>query len=539
MVMKLVTVNQMREIEKAADAGGVTYADMMQKAGIGVAEEVEKQFDGDEAQHSAVGLIGPGNNGGDALVALDILAKDGWDVRAYLVSNRSKDDPLWMAYSKKHAEIMAAEDDPEFKNLDSWLEESDVLLDGVLGTGIRLPLKPEAARVLGHVSQQELLPMVVAVDCPSGVDCDSGEMARETIAADLTVCMEAVKIGLVRLPAFEKTGRLVVVDLGLPADLPQMSVIRQQVISDEDVAAWLPHRALDAHKGTFGTAMVVAGSINYTGAVYLASRAAYRIGAGLVQAAVVRPVHSALAGQLPEVTWVILPDQMGVIAESAADVVIKNLEGATALLIGPGLGIEETTAAFMRRLFSGQAVSQRRGGMGFLADVETEKNSPYVKLAGLVVDADGLKLLARIPEWWKSLPPQSILTPHPGEMAILTGLSVADIQNDRLGTALKFSQEWGAVVILKGAISVVADPDGRVAVIPIATPALAKAGTGDVLAGIILGLRAQGVPAFEATCTGAWIHGQAGIKAMNKTGSAASVLAGEVADAVPLVLEEL
>jgi NAD(P)H-hydrate epimerase len=537
--MKLVSVSEMRAIEKAADAQGVTYAEMMQRAGRGLAALVEKEFEDEAGPLRAVGLVGTGNNGGDTLVALGILAGQGWEVKAYLVSHRPQSDPLLAAFTGREFEAVEADDDSDFEQLDAWLEECDVLLDGVLGTGIRLPLKSEAAKVLGHVSQQELLPLVVAVDCPSGVDCDSGEIAAETIPADLTVCMEAIKIGLVRLPAFEKTGRLVVVDLGLPADVLEAANIRRQVISAEDVAAWLPRRAADSHKGTFGTAMVVAGSVNYTGAAYLACRAAYRIGAGLVQAAVVRPLHMALAGSLPEVTWIILPDVMGVIAESAADVVVNNMERATALLIGPGFGTEETTAAFMRRLFSDHAGGPRRGGMGFLAEAEAEKRAPSVTLPGLVIDADGLKLLAKIPDWWKSLPPQTILTPHPGEMAVLTGMALGEIQADRLGIALRFAQEWNAVVILKGAISVVASPDGRVAVIPIATSALAKAGTGDVLAGLITGLRAQGVSAYEATCAGAWIHGQAGLIASQITGSAASVLAGEVADAIPLVLEEL
>jgi hydroxyethylthiazole kinase-like uncharacterized protein yjeF len=539
MMMKLVTVSEMRVIEKAADAQGYTYAEMMQAAGMGLAEQVEDQFEDETSLKEAVGLVGSGNNGGDTLVALKILSDHGWMVKAYLVAARSAEDPLLAALTGEHFESVTAADDPDFERLDAWLDETDILLDGVLGTGIRLPLKSDVARVLGHVSGLDELPQVVAVDCPSGVDCDSGETAAETIPADLTVCMEAIKTGLVRLPAIEKTGRLTVVELGLPAEVLVKANIQRQVISSEDVAGWLPKRAADSHKGTFGTAMVVAGSINYTGAAYLACQAAYRIGAGLVQAAVIRPLHTALAGSLPEVTWVILPDVMGVIAESAVDVVVGALGRATAMLIGCGFGTEETTAAFMRRLFGDRGGAARRGGIGFLADAEPDKHAPSVTLPGLVVDADGLKLLAKIPDWWKSLPPQTVLTPHPGEMAVLTGMPVAEIQADRLGISLRFAREWNAVVILKGALSIVAGPDSRQAVIPIATSALAKAGTGDVLAGLITGLRAQGVPAFEAACAGAWIHGQAGVKAINLVGSPASILASEVADAVPLVLEDL
>jgi ADP-dependent NAD(P)H-hydrate dehydratase / NAD(P)H-hydrate epimerase len=539
MTMKLVTVSEMKAIEKAADANGVSYDEMMQRAGKGLADLVADQFEDDSSVHLAIGLVGSGNNGGDTLVALRGLADYGWTVKAYLTSRRSSDDPLLAAFAGTQFEAVFAGNDPDFLRLDEWLEVTDVLLDGVLGTGIKLPLKAEAARVLRHVSGQQLSALVVAVDCPSGVDCETGEMAAETIPADLTVCMDAVKIGLVRLPAFTRIGQLAVVDLGLPSEVTQDARARREVITAADVAAWLPRRTPDSHKGTFGTAMVVAGSLNYTGAAYLACRAAYRIGTGLVQAAVVRPLHNALAGSLPEVTWVILPDVMGVIAESAADVVIKNLGKATALLIGPGLGMEETTGTFMRRLFSDHAGGSRRGGMGFMAEVEAGKKVPSVTLPALVIDADGLKLLSKIETWWKSLPPETILTPHPGEMAVLTGMPVGEIQDDRMGVALHFAKQWNVIVILKGALSIVAAPDGQIAVIPFATSALAKAGTGDVLAGLITGLRAQGVPAFEAACAGAWIHAQAGITAISLTGAAASVLAGEVADAVPFVLQDL
>jgi NAD(P)H-hydrate epimerase len=512
---------------------------MMRRAGLRLADLVEDQFEDDSSLHMAVGLVGSGNNGGDTLVALKSLADHGWTVKAYLTSRGTLDDPLLAALAGGLFEAVVAKNDPDFLKLDEWLEETDVLLDGVLGTGIKLPLKAEAARVLGYVSSHQLSALVVAVDCPSGVDCETGEMAAETILADLTVCMEAIKVGLVRLPAFSKIGQLAVVDLDLPPEIIKEAGIRREVISAADVLGWLPMRAPDSHKGTFGTAMVVAGSLNYTGAAYLACRAAYRIGTGLVQAAVVRSLHSSMAGSLPEVTWVILPDVMGVIAEGAAEVVIKNLGKATALLIGPGLGTEETTGNFMRHLLNDHKGGSRRVGMGFMAEVDADKKDPPVTFPALVIDADGLKLLSKIESWWKCLPPQTILTPHPGEMAILTGMPVGKIQGDRMGVALRFAKEWNVVVILKGAISIVAAPDGRIAVIPIATSALAKAGTGDVLAGLITGLRAQGVTAFEAVCAGAWIHAQAGITAITLIGTAASVLASEVADAVPFVLQDL
>ena len=263
--------------------------------------------------------------------------------------------------------------------------------------------------------------------------------------------------------------------------------------------------------------MVVAGSQNYTGAALLSGEAAYRVGAGWVTLAVPEPLHSILAGQLPEATWILLPSKEGVISGEGVPVLYANLERCTALLVGPGFGLKESTFQFIQRLLG-------------------EKHQ---SLPPLVFDADGLKLLARIPDWHTLLPPLTVLTPHPGEMSVLTGLSPVEIQQDRLKIATHFAQQWGHVVILKGAFTIIAEPGGQVAVIPVATPALARAGTGDVLAGLVVGLLAQGVQAFQAAVAGAWIHAQAGLTAADVLGNTASVLAGDVLNAVISVISDL
>jgi NAD(P)H-hydrate epimerase len=285
----------------------------------------------------------------------------------------------------------------------------------------------------------------------------------------------------------------------------------------EWVRAVLPERPPDAHKGTFGTALIAAGSANYTGAAWLAGQAAYRIGAGLVTLAVPALLHAALAGQFPEATWVLLPHREGFIAAEASVALQAQLERATALLVGPGFGLEDTTAQFLGRLLG----IERAG------------------LPSMVVDADGLKLLQRLPDWPSRLPPLTVLTPHPGEMSVLTGLPKDKIQANRLELAQRYSREWGHVVVLKGAFTVIAAPDGEAAIIPVATPALARAGTGDVLAGLIAGLRAQGVEAFESAVAGAWIHAYAGLQAIEQVGNPASVLAGDVLRAAISVIGDL
>jgi len=282
---------------------------------------------------------------------------------------------------------------------------------------------------------------------------------------------------------------------------------------------------------TYGTSMIV---------VLLSGKAAYRVGAGLVTMAIPGILHNPLAGQFPEATWVLLPHERGFIAREAAEVLPKNFERATALLVGPGFGMEDTTREFLSDLLMGKSASKKAAGrIGFLHEQEEKKEEQVAYLPPMVADADGLKLLAKIEDWHKLLPAPVVLTPHPGEMAALTGLSTEEIQNDRMGVATKYAQEWGHVVVLKGAFTVVAAPDGTATVIPVASPALAHAGTGDVLAGLIVGLIAQGVEAYDAAVAGAWIHAQAGLFAADALGSTASVLAGDVLDSIPDVMSDL
>jgi hydroxyethylthiazole kinase-like uncharacterized protein yjeF len=535
--MKLVTVDEMRAVERESDEQGWGYAQMMEQAGLGLAEVVHS-FYGYLDRLTALGLVGPGNNGGDTLVALSAMAEAGWEVRAYLVKSREKSDPLVERVKAAGGLVVTASSDADFSTLDEWLKESSILLDGVLGTGIKLPLKGDAAKVLGHVKSSAFCPPVVAVDCPSGVDCDSGLAAEETLTAEVTVCMAAIKVGLLRLPAHQFCGDLQVVEIGLPENLAAWAAVKREVLSEEHVRDMLPVRPPDGHKGTFGTLTFVGGSLNYSGAVLLAAGAAGKSGVGLVQAAVPAPLHAALAGADPNPTWILLPHQLGAISGEAASVLLRALDRTTAMLLGPGLGLEDCSADFLRRLLEGKQSPRGRGRLGFVSSpVETNKEVAVEKpLPPMVVDADGLKLLARVPEWAAHLPAESILTPHPGEMAVLTGLAVDEIQSSRLETASKYAQQWGHVVVLKGAFTVIAAPDGRISVVPVASSALAHAGTGDVLAGLIGGLRAQGLPAFDAAAAGAWLHAQAGLAAAARIGHTAAVQASDMVDSLPEVL---
>ncbi|MBN1665744.1 MAG: NAD(P)H-hydrate dehydratase, partial [Anaerolineales bacterium] len=247
--------------------------------------------------------------------------------------------------------------------------------------------------------------------------------------------------------------------------------------------------------------------------------------------------HAAIAGHFVEATWLLLPQRDGFFGPAGVERLLDGLGRATAMLIGPGFGLQESVADFLAGIFGNGR--RKKQAFGFVQNHSQASPDAPASLPPLVIDADALKLLAQIPAWPACLPPMSILTPHPGEMAALTSLETSEVQAQRVEIAERCAAEWGHVVVLKGAHTVIAAPDGRTAVVPVATPALARAGTGDVLAGLMTGLRAQGVPAFEAALAGAWMHAQAGLRAANNLGSNAAVLAGDVLAAIPQVLADL
>jgi NAD(P)H-hydrate epimerase len=274
----------------------------------------------------------------------------------------------------------------------------------------------------------------------------------------------------------------------------------------------LPARPVDAHKGTFGTALLVAGSKNYNGAAILAGQSAGRVGAGLVSMSPPQVIHPIVATALTEAVFWPLPDNQGTIAPSAVRVLKERFATASAMLVGPGLGLTDSTILFLKDL---------------LAEGQS--------LPPLVIDADALNVLAQQESWWSLLPADCVLTPHPGEMARLTGQTTGQVQGNRLQLTVKMAAKWEQVVLLKGAHTIIAAPHGRTMVMPFATPALAKAGSGDVLAGAIVGLRAQGVPPFEAAVIGAYLHGLAGELAQEYLGATA-VTAGDLVEFLPAAI---
>jgi len=510
--MKYVSVSEMIGIEKAADAAGHSYPAMMEAAGKGLAKLIHEQY-GSQAGRRVMALVGSGNNGGDALVAIDYLMAWGWIAGVTLLRTRSQSDPL-IQRVVDHGATLNDFLDPDQSPIDLQTEiiGSDFLIDGVLGTGIKLPLRPPLDLLMGSIKEAlaraDNKPVIVAVDCPSGMDCDTGQVSPVCLKADLTVTMAAVKAGTLQFPAYEYLGELEVVDIGLPAGLLEYDRITREILEEEWVRSRLPDRPSDAYKGTFGTSLIVAGSEEFPGAAVLAGRSAYRIGSGLVTMAVPQGIYQGLIKTIPEATWLVLPEQSGGIVEQAVELIKGALDKPTACLIGPGFGIRSGTGKFLEEM---------------------------IRLEGLpplVIDADALRLLSSITNWQNKLPRDCVLTPHPGEMSVLTGLTVEKIQENRVEIAEEYAQRWKQIVLLKGAHSVIAAPDGRTEILISANPALARAGSGDVLAGMVTGLIAQGLKPFDAAAAGCWIHTRAGEMAEKTKGSSASVLAGDISDSI-------
>jgi NAD(P)H-hydrate epimerase len=349
--------------------------------------------------------------------------------------------------------------------------------------------------------------------------------------------MEAAKIGLLRFPAFILCGEIVAISIGLESAITSEQAMRV-VIDDDWVRERLPTRPRTAHKGTFGTVMIVGGCANYVGAPLLSGLAAYRTGSGLVSLAVPQSVHGMLAGQFLEAVWLVLNDEGGVISESAAELVEAQLMNIKTLVIGPGIGREETTSRFLDAIMFSPKTGSKNRRVGFLVE-QTNTEKLERRLPAIVLDADGLRWLAEQDGWAEKIQTSLVLTPHPGEMAALTGLTVEEIQNERMGIAALYAKRWKQVIVLKGALTVIAAPDGRLAVIPVASSALAKAGSGDVLSGMIASLIGQGMGDFEAASTAAWIHARAGLEAANQQGSEVSILASDIIDSIAKVFAAL
>ena len=527
--LKVVTVAQMQALEAASERAGVSTDTLMENAGLACARFVRNRTDGSAGRRILL-LIGPGNNGADGLVIARILQQWGADTLCYVVRGRPDYDPKMALATSRGVAVAYADDDPDYNLLTAWLARSDVIIDAILGAGRYRPLSGVTAAVTERVNARRRPGQpqpVIAIDLPTGVNPDTGAADPNTIAADVTLALGCPKFGIAGFPGARFAGRIETLDIGLPPAVVAEASLPVQWLDGPAAAALLPPRPPDAHKGTFGHLLIIAGSRNFVGAAALAAAAAHRVGAGLVTLASPRSIYPMLASRLTETIHLPLPeDAAGRIHPSAAPLLIQRMPGYSACAVGCGLGRSDGTAAFI----AGLLLSAQSG--------DSPASDGRAGLPPVIIDADGLNSLAASPDWPGRLRAPAVLTPHPGEMTTLTGLSTPDIQSRRLDVGARFARQWAQTVLLKGAHTIISAPDGRQRVLPCANPALAAGGSGDVLTGIIGGLLAQGVAPYAAASLGAFLHAAAADVVRGELGSAGAA-PSDLLPRLPLAIRQL
>ena len=503
-MLKVASIEQTRAIEASADADGISYVELMQRAGRAAADRALTYLQHPNPQVTV--LVGSGNNGGDGMVAGLLIAQDRPDANVRFYQLKQRYDDYTQIAREVGILVVDAESDADKRLLRNMVASSDLIIDALYGIGVRLPLSEEAGRVLRMVKQaiterqnelltrsvytlNQVMPRpttipILALDVPSGVHADTGALDRHTLTATETLSFITAKRGLFTFPAASAVGKLSIATLDLPDKYTRH--LNELLPTSHDAFKHLPQRPVNSHKGTFGKLLIIGGSPNYWGAPLLSARAAYAIGTGLVTLAVPEALIPALATQLPEATWEALNHHQEALTSLKALEAQLQQGAYTAILVGTGLGQAETTRQFLYGLLE------------------------FSQLPPLILDADALNLLAQESDWWKRIPAQSILTPHPAEMARLCQLSTQEIQSQRWQIAQQSAERWNAQLVLKGAHTLITTPDGTSFILPFKTSSLAKAGTGDVLAGLIAGLVAQKTSPITAAWLGAYLHGMAG-----------------------------
>lgn len=483
--MKVVTGETMQLMDRRAiEEFGIPGIHLMENAGRGCARAICERF-GPAAGRMALIVAGKGNNGGDGYVIARLLRENGWEVQTVVLAarheiagdaliNLERLDPATVSFSPPPAGLAP---------YGHHLERAAVIVDALFGTGLRSEVRgglAEAIELLNGAGKP-----VVAVDIPSGIDAGSGRVLGCAVRAELTVTFALAKLGHVLYPGAEHCGALRVVDIGIPS--PVAADAEGFDFVDRETARLLVRpRDRRAHKGNFGHCLVIAGSTGKTGAAAMAANSAVRAGSGLVTLAVPASLNSILEVKTTEAMTLALPDDgTGRLTDVSVPEALAALGGKSAVALGPGISWHPDTAKLVRRLVTA---------------VE----------APLVMDADGLNALSEDLDVLRHKRCDClVLTPHPGEMARLTGSSTAAVEEDRIGAARSFAGRYGVYLILKGARTVIAAPDGRIAINGSGNPGMSSGGMGDVLTGIVASLLGQGYTPFDACRLGVYIHGHA------------------------------
>ena len=517
--MKILTSSEMQRIDRlTTERFGVPSLTLMENAGRSVVEFLAARLAPLAGQRIVI-LCGKGNNGGDGLVVARLLREQGIKPRVLLFSEPTG---LRGDAAENYSRLLASGPVEIVRDHTAWqavaasLASTTLFVDALLGTGLSKPLEGFLLEVVRTVNSEFPQARVLAVDLPSGVSADTGELIGEHARADFSVTFTAPKVAHVFPPACEQMGEWVVRQIGTPPEaLDADPTLKLNYTTAKDVAWVNEPRPAAAHKGNFGHVLIVAGSVGKTGAAALAARAALRAGAGLVTVATPRSALPIVAALGLELMTEPLPETAdGTIALAALEGPLfdKLMAGKTVLAVGPGIGGHPETAEFVRNLVNKYPLP-------------------------LVVDADGLNALAgHMAAFRQGIRPPgaAVFTPHPGEMARLVGKKTSEVQAQRVAVAQDFAAQFGVTLVLKGFRTVTASPDGQVAINPTGNPGMAKGGTGDALTGLTAGLLAQfsARPSAQIAAAAVYVHGLAGDLAAEKVGQR-SMLAGDLVEEIP------
>ena len=514
--MILVTASEMQAMDRRTiEVGGIPGLELMENAGRGATEFLLDFFP--QASQSRIGIIaGKGNNGGDGFVIARYLSQKGIRVNVFLLAKNSavKGDAAENLKLLAPLKIPVIEipDEKSFSNQKSNMQHFDLWVDAILGTGLQSDVRGFYRDAIEFINS--LKKPVFAVDMPSGLNSDTGQPCGACIQAQATATFAFAKTGHILQPGAALTGCLKIVNIGIPDPIAAEIGPQQYLITPDHVRSGFQPRPPDAHKGKTGHVLVIAGATGKTGAAAMTAMSAMRAGAGLVTLGVAQRINAILESRVLEPMTEPLADiDGGCLGESALDRILELVAGKQCLALGPGLGQAKETRTLVGRIIRKISIP-------------------------LVIDADGLNNLAGQTEILKELNVLVILTPHPGEMARLTGATPTVVQSDRIKSARDFALEFKVHVVLKGAATVIAHPNGRAYVNATGNPGMAAGGMGDVLTGVIAGLLAQGFSPEAATHAGVYLHGAAA-DTLAETIGPVGYLAGEVMDAIPGEIKKL
>jgi hydroxyethylthiazole kinase-like uncharacterized protein yjeF len=561
--MQVATPLQMREIDrKAITEYGIPGIVLMENAALQVVREIERML-GEVAGKKILVFAGKGNNGGDAFAVARHLYNKGARIGLCVLACRNSikgDAAVNLAIIEKMGiemvEIIGTGNNDNNESKDSndnkkdagngdnrgntgncpgkdsmredtenktkylkgiqyaknWLAMADLVVDGIFGTGLKGEITGVGAEIIKLINSYSK--PVISIDIPSGINGETGDVCGVCIKASKTVTFGLPKIGLILFPGCEYAGELIVADIGIPPEVLGGMGIKIHIIEKKTVASMIPARERQTNKGDYGKVLIISGSRGMTGAGCLAARAAHRAGAGLVYLAVPGSLLPVYGASLTETIVIPVEDQgKGHIVLDGVVFLEKQMEGKDVIAAGPGLSVNEGTIGFISRIIESSTLP-------------------------LVLDADALNAIAHDVSVLKRLKTTAVITPHPGEMARLTGKSTDQVQRDRVNMAREFASKWGVITVLKGFRTVVALPDETIYINLTGNPGMATAGTGDVLTGIIAGLIAQGIKPEDAAVAGVYLHGLAGDIAAFKKGEY-GLVASNLVDEIPGAIMEI